>query len=223
MYHLSPWQRFWRLEVPHAHAGARLEHDDVGVGRLVLRRRLRGDHRLRPDDHAARHRLLYRDRDRRSATLRRSAMRCWSCWSSSCSTTSCCSGRCSRGRASSRATRSADEDNVRPWFLIVLQRARLFDLVAVGGAGAQPRHRRRADRARPAPAAQRAARPRGRRPGSSAVFDIALLGSARRARSIWIVALHPRRPSTLAEIGWVVRARADHRGAGAGADRASPR
>ena len=26
-------------------AGPRLEHDDVGVGRLVLRRRLRGDHR----------------------------------------------------------------------------------------------------------------------------------------------------------------------------------
>ena len=45
-------------------AVAGVEHDDVGVGRLVLRRRLGGDHRRRPHDPAARHRLLHRDRDR---------------------------------------------------------------------------------------------------------------------------------------------------------------
>ena len=42
-----------------------LEHDDVGFGRLVLCRRLRGDHGFGPDHHAARHRVLYRDGDRR--------------------------------------------------------------------------------------------------------------------------------------------------------------
>ena len=41
-----------------------LEHDDVGLGWLVLRRRLRGDHGRRPHDPAARHRLLHRDGDR---------------------------------------------------------------------------------------------------------------------------------------------------------------
>src|SRR5579875_2972438 len=45
-------------------APARLEHDDVAVRRLVLRRRLRGDHGFGTDDPAARHRLLHRDRDR---------------------------------------------------------------------------------------------------------------------------------------------------------------
>ena len=44
LFGLSPWQRFWRLEVPFAHAGADLEHDDVDVGRLVLRGRVGGDH-----------------------------------------------------------------------------------------------------------------------------------------------------------------------------------
>ena len=40
-----------------------LEHDDVGVGRLVFRCRLGSDHGRQPDDFAARHRLLHRDRD----------------------------------------------------------------------------------------------------------------------------------------------------------------
>ena len=42
------------------HAGADLEHDDVDVGRLVLRRRLRGDQRRRYHRHPAGHRLLHR-------------------------------------------------------------------------------------------------------------------------------------------------------------------
>ena len=61
--------------------GPGLEHDDVGLGRLVLRRRLGGDHRLRPDDHAARHRLLHRHRDRPAQPRARSATPCSSCWS----------------------------------------------------------------------------------------------------------------------------------------------
>ena len=44
-FQLSPWMRFWRLEVPFAHAAAHLEHDDVDVGRLVLRGGLRGHQR----------------------------------------------------------------------------------------------------------------------------------------------------------------------------------
>src|SRR5271165_7279278 len=38
----------------------RMEHDDVGLGRLVLCRRLRGDHGCRPYDPATRSRFLYR-------------------------------------------------------------------------------------------------------------------------------------------------------------------
>ena len=49
------------------HARPDLEHDDVDVGRLVLRRRLRGDHRRRHHDHPAGRRLLYRRGQRRRA------------------------------------------------------------------------------------------------------------------------------------------------------------
>ena len=46
-------------------AGPHLEHDDVDVGRLVLRRRVGGDHGRRHDDHPARRRLLHRQGERR--------------------------------------------------------------------------------------------------------------------------------------------------------------
>ena len=42
------------------HAAADLEHDDVDVGGLVLRRRLRGDQRRQHHGHASRRRLLHR-------------------------------------------------------------------------------------------------------------------------------------------------------------------
>ncbi len=47
-FHLTNWQRFWKLEVPFSMAGTHLEHDDVDVGWLVLRGCLRGDHRGQP-------------------------------------------------------------------------------------------------------------------------------------------------------------------------------
>ena len=47
------------------HARPDLEHDDVDVGRLVLRRRLRSDHGRRHDDHPAGRRLLHRRGQRR--------------------------------------------------------------------------------------------------------------------------------------------------------------
>jgi NitT/TauT family transport system permease protein len=92
----------------------------------------------------------------------------------------------------------ADEDNVRPWFFIVLQRARLFDLVQAGVlelnrmiddalAGMARRRRPPAER-RPWPQLER-------------LFDIALLGLA-AAAAMWIIAFI-RQTVDPAEIGWV--------------------
>jgi NitT/TauT family transport system permease protein len=93
---------------------------------------------------------------------------------------------------------AADADNVRPWFLIVLQRARLFDLVQAGvlainriidGAIAALARRR-------LPAAERPPRP-----AFDLVFDIALLALAAGA-SVWLV-VFIRESVDLAEIGRV--------------------
>jgi len=93
---------------------------------------------------------------------------------------------------------SADADNVRPWFLIVLQRARLFDLVQAGvlainriidsAIAALARRREPTAERRPRPAFDRA-------------FDIALLALAAVAGG-WIVSFI-RESIDLAEIGWV--------------------
>jgi NitT/TauT family transport system permease protein len=93
---------------------------------------------------------------------------------------------------------SADADNVRPWFLIVLQRARLFDLVQAGvlalnrmidsAIAALTRRREPAGERRPRPAFDR-------------TFDIILLALAAGA-SAWLVAFI-RESIELAEIGWV--------------------
>ena len=93
---------------------------------------------------------------------------------------------------------SADADNVRPWFLIVLQRARLFDLVQAGVLAIN----RIIDSAiaalarRSEPTAER--RPR---PAFDRAFDIALLALAAVAGG-WIVSFI-RESIDLAEIGWV--------------------
>ena len=68
-FRLTAWQRFWRLDVPFAHAGAGVEHHAVDVRRLVLRGRLGGDHARRQDLDAARHRLLRRDGARQQRDL----------------------------------------------------------------------------------------------------------------------------------------------------------
>ncbi len=97
-----------------------------------------------------------------------------------------------------QADPSADEDNVRPWFLIVLQRARIFDLVQSGLlainhvidgaiAGLSPPRQRRGER-RPHPIAERA-------------FDLVLAMLAGVA-AVWIIVFIRDRVS-LAEIGWV--------------------
>jgi NitT/TauT family transport system permease protein len=92
----------------------------------------------------------------------------------------------------------ADEDNVRPWFFIVLQRARLFDLVQAGvleinriiddTLTAMARRRRRSLERSP-------------RPELKLIFDIALLGLAACA-AVWIITFI-RQTVDLGEIGWV--------------------
>ena len=93
---------------------------------------------------------------------------------------------------------SADEENVRPWFLIMLQRARLFDLVQTGllgithgidGAIA------RVSRLR-FPSAQRRTQPSFER-----IYDIAVLALALAAAAWIVVFIHAHVGA--AEIGWV--------------------
>jgi NitT/TauT family transport system permease protein len=97
-----------------------------------------------------------------------------------------------------RADPLADEDNVRPWFFIVLQRARLFDLVQAGvleinriiddTLAALARRRRPSVERRP-------------RPEFDLLFNIALLGLA-AAAAVWLITFI-RQTVDLGEIGWV--------------------
>jgi NitT/TauT family transport system permease protein len=93
---------------------------------------------------------------------------------------------------------SATEENVRPWFLIMLQRARLFDLVQAGllginhgidGAIARlSRSRAPSSRRRPQPSFER-------------LYDIMVLACA-LAAAAWLV-VFIRAHVDAAEIGWV--------------------
>jgi NitT/TauT family transport system permease protein len=98
-----------------------------------------------------------------------------------------------------RSDPSADEDNVRPWFLIVLQRARIFDLLQSGvlalnrivdaAIGQLARRRRPRPESRPAA------------PVAEQLFDLALLALA-AAALMWIV-VFIRESVAFREIGWV--------------------
>jgi NitT/TauT family transport system permease protein len=91
-----------------------------------------------------------------------------------------------------------DTANLRPWFLIVLQRARLFDLVQAGVLAIN----RVIDSAIAAVARRRGpAAERRPRPAFDWAFDIVLLALAAGA-SAWLVAFI-RQSIDLAEIGWV--------------------
>jgi NitT/TauT family transport system permease protein len=93
---------------------------------------------------------------------------------------------------------SPDTDNVRPWFLIVLQRAQLFDLVQAGVLALN----RGIDSAIAALASQRGPADESQaRPAVERAFDIALLVLA-AAAAIWLV-MFIRRNVDLGEIGWV--------------------
>jgi NitT/TauT family transport system permease protein len=94
---------------------------------------------------------------------------------------------------------AADEVYSRPWFLIVVQRARLFDLVQIVW-DAITRAIDRALRRLPRPAPRR--RPGHASPALSAyLFDLALLALA-AAAGLWLV-LFIRTSVSGAEIGWV--------------------
>jgi NitT/TauT family transport system permease protein len=93
---------------------------------------------------------------------------------------------------------SANEENVRPWFLIMLQRARLFDLVQAGLLGIN--HGidgaiARLSRSR-SPSSQRRSQPSFER-----LYDITVLACA-LAAAAWLV-VFIRAHVDAAEIGWV--------------------
>jgi NitT/TauT family transport system permease protein len=92
---------------------------------------------------------------------------------------------------------STDADNVRPWFLIVLQRARLFDLVQAGLLAIN----RMIDSMIVALAGLAPAAERQPRPAIDRAFDVALLALAAGA-SVWLVAFI-RESVDLPEIGRV--------------------
>jgi len=197
MYHLSPWRRFWRLEVPHAIPSLvwNMMMSVSGGGVFVVASEaitVSGQSILLPGvgSYIA---TAIAQRDLAAIGWAVLVMfvvillydqllfRPLIAWS-----------------RKFQADPSADAGNVRPWFLIVLQRARLFDLVQAGvlainrmidGAIAALARRR-------APAAER--RPR---PALDRAFDIALLALA-AAAAVWLVGFI-RESVDLAEIGWV--------------------
>jgi NitT/TauT family transport system permease protein len=93
----------------------------------------------------------------------------------------------------------ADEDNVRPWFLIVMQRARFFDLMRTGVLAIN----RGVDRVLTGLRRARRARPETRTPSRlyARLFDLVLLALAGLAL-IWIVDFI-RASVAPSEIGWV--------------------
>jgi NitT/TauT family transport system permease protein len=93
---------------------------------------------------------------------------------------------------------SPDDDDVRPWFLIMLQRARLFELFQSGLLGVN----RATDRAIARLGRVRLSRPARRsRPGFERMFDITVLALS-VAAAVWII-VYIRARVPAAEIGWV--------------------
>jgi NitT/TauT family transport system permease protein len=96
-----------------------------------------------------------------------------------------------------QADPSADEDNVRPWFFVVLQRARVFDLVQAGVLEIN----RIIDDTLTALARRRPPIERRPRPEFEFLFNAALLGLA-AAAAAWLITFI-RQTVDLGEIGWV--------------------
>jgi NitT/TauT family transport system permease protein len=197
MYHLSPWRRFWRLEVPHAIPSLvwNMMMSVSGGWFFVVASEaitVSGQTIMLPGigSYIA---TAITQRDLAAIGYAVSVMfvvillydqllfRPLLAWS-----------------RKFQADPAADEDNVRPWFLIVLQRARLFDLVQAGVLAIN----RIIDGALTTLARRRPpSRERQPRPGLELAFDIALLGLA-AAGAVWIIAFI-RGSVDLDEIGWV--------------------
>jgi NitT/TauT family transport system permease protein len=199
MYHLSAWQRFWRLEVPHAVPSLiwNMMMSVSGGWFFVVASEaitVSGQSILLPGigSYIA---TAITERDLGAIGYAVMVMlvvillydqllfRPLLAWS-----------RKFRGDA------AADEDDVRPWFLIVMQRARLFDLMQSAVLALN----RAIDAAIAALVRGRAAASEGGR-GSPLVvrlFDVALLALA-AAGLVWLVAF-VRETVLLGEIGWAI-------------------
>ncbi|MBV9688069.1 MAG: ABC transporter permease subunit [Alphaproteobacteria bacterium] len=197
MYHLSPWKRFWRLEVPHAIPSLvwNMMMSVSGGWFFVVASEaitVAGQTIMLPGvgSYIA---TAINQRDLAAIGFAVLIMfivillydqllfRPLLAWS-----------RKFQGEA------AADEQNIRPWFLVALQRARLFDLVQA----AVLEINRAIDETLSALARRR--RPRGdqrSRPEFDLLFDIALMGLAAVA-ALWLISFI-RQTVELGEIGWV--------------------
>src|ERR1700719_227887 len=199
MYHLSTWQRFWRLEVPHA-VPALVWNMMMSVsggwffvvaseaitvaGQMILLPGI-GSYIATAIDQRNLGAIGYAVMVMLVVILLYDQLlfRPLLAWS-----------RKFRGDA------AADEDDVRPWFLIVMQRARLFDLMQSAVLALN----RAIDAAIAALVRGRAAASEGGR-GSPLVvrlFDLALLAMAVTALA-WLIAF-VRQTVLLGEIGWAI-------------------
>ncbi len=198
MYHLSPWQRFWRLEVPHgiptliwnmmmsvsggwffvvASEAITVSGQTImlpGIGSYIAT--AIADRNLAAIFYAVGVMLIV------ILLYDQLLFRPLLAWS-----------------RKFKGDPSPDEDNVRPWFLIVMQRARFFDLVQLGGLALN----RGIDAMLSAMTRQR--RPRGgeRRPipWLERLYDLVLLAAAAVA-AVYLIQF-VRSAITLSEIGWV--------------------
>jgi NitT/TauT family transport system permease protein len=197
MYHLSPWRRFWRLEVPHAIPSLvwNMMMSVSGGWFFVVASEaitVSGQSILLPGVGSY---IVTAIAERSLAAIGWAILvmlvvillydqllfRPLIAWS-----------------RKFQADPPADGENVRPWFLLVLQRARLFDLVQVGLLAIN----RVVDGAIAA-LARRRALPVQREPlrGFERVFDILLFALA-AAGCVWIVSFI-RESVDPQEIGWV--------------------
>jgi NitT/TauT family transport system permease protein len=197
MYHLSPWRRFWRLEVPHAIPSLVwnmmmsvsggwffvVASEAITVAGQTIMLPGIGSYIATAISHSDLAAIGYAVLVMFVVILLYDQLlfRPLLAWS-----------------RKFQAETSADEDNIRPWFLIVLQRARVFDLAQAGVLAVN----RIVDRGlailagRRAPPVERQVRPE-----FDLLFDIALLGLA-AAAALWIVTFILRTVE-VAEIGWV--------------------
>jgi len=196
MYHLSPWRRFWRLEVPHAIPSLVwnmmmsvsggwffvVASEAITVGGRTIMLPGIGSYIATAINQRALAAIGYAVLIMFVVILLYDQLlfRPLLAWS-----------------RKFRADPSVDEDNVRPWFFIVLQRARVFDLVQAGMLELN----RKIDDALAALARRGPSVERRPRPERERLFDISLLGLA-GAAAAWIITFISQTVD-LGEIGWV--------------------